>query len=64
MRLREVGEESLDEAGYGRFRGFYGGRVAEVAEGLAGDGADGGERDVGGEGPVGGFEEGEEVAGC
>ena len=39
------------------------GRVAEVAEGFAGDGADGGERDAGWEGEVGGFEEGEEVAG-
>jgi hypothetical protein len=62
--LGQVGHEGLDEGGDGWFAGFDGGFVALVAEGFAGDGADGGEDDAGWEGQVGGFEEGAEVAGC
>jgi hypothetical protein len=62
--LGEVSDERFDEDGDSGFGGIDGGFVAEVAEGLAGDGADGGEDDAGGEGLVGGFEEGAEVAGC
>jgi hypothetical protein len=52
----------VDERGDGRFRGFEGGFVAEVAESLTGDGADGGEDDFRGEFKVGGFEEVSEIA--
>jgi len=38
--------------------------VAEVAEGLGGDGSDGGSEDFGWEGEVGGFQQSEEVFGC
>jgi hypothetical protein len=60
----EVGEEGLDEAGDRGFGGFDGGKVAEVAQSPAGDGAYLGEGDVGGEGQVGGFEKCEEVSSC
>jgi hypothetical protein len=36
----EVGDEGLNQRGDGGFVGFDGGFVAEIAEGLAGDGAD------------------------
>ena len=55
--------QGLDERGDGGFGGFDGRFMAEVAEGLAGDRADGGERDVGRKSEVGGFEKGAEVAG-
>ena len=54
----------MDERGDGGFGGFEGGSVAEVAEGLAGDGAYRGQDYVWRQGQVGGFEEVAEVAGC
>jgi hypothetical protein len=54
----------LDERGDSGFQGFDGRFMAEVAESLTGDWADGSERDVGRESEVGGFEKGAEVAGC
>ena len=47
MLLKALGE-GLDKGGDGGFGGFEVGSVAEVAEGLAGDGAYGGKDDVGG----------------
>jgi len=43
--LGECSQKRLDEGGDGGFGGFDGGFVAEVAEGLAGDGAYGREED-------------------
>ena len=48
--LTEVREQGPDEGRDGGLRGFDGGGVAEVPEGFAGDGADGGQRDVRGKG--------------
>ena len=47
--------EGLDKRGDGGFGGFDGGFMTEVAEGLAGDGAYGGQGDVWREGEVGGL---------
>ncbi len=57
-----MSDEGLDEGRDGGFGGFDRGGVAEVAEGLAGDGADGGECDVGWKREVGGFEKVAEIA--
>lgn len=57
-------EEGLDERGDGRFVGFDGWRMAQVAEGLRGDGAYRGEGGGWGQGKAGSFEKGDEVAGC
>jgi hypothetical protein len=54
----------LDECGDGRFVGFDGWLVIEVAESFAGDGTDRGERDRGRKSQVGSFEESTEVSGC
>jgi len=63
LALTEAACYGLDERGDGGFGSFDGGGMAKVAEGSAGDGADGGQEYVGGEGEVGGFEESEEVGG-
>jgi hypothetical protein len=57
-----VSFEERDKGWDGGFGRFDGGFVSQVAEGFAGDRADGGQRDVGGEGQVGGFEEGDEIS--
>ncbi len=54
--------QGLDESGDGGLCGFYCGGVTQVAEGLRGNGADGGEGDRGGKGDAGSFEESNEVA--
>ena len=66
-KLGSFGEpvlEGLDERGDCGLGGFDGGFVTQVTEGLAGDGADGGQCDVSREGKVGGFEKCAEVARC
>jgi hypothetical protein len=60
----KVSFHSSDKIGNGGGGGFDGGFEAEVAEGLAGNGADRGQDNARGKGEVGGFEEGEEIAGC
>ena len=52
---REVVLEGLDEGWDGGFGGLDCGLVPEIAQGLAGDGAYGGQGDVGWEGEIGGF---------
>lgn len=65
----EVAGEGFCERGGGGLGGFEVGRVAQVAEGLGGDRADGGAEDglafgaIGWERQAGGFEQVEEIGG-
>jgi hypothetical protein len=63
-RWREVVLKRLNERGNSGFRGFDGRFMAKIAQSLAGDRADGSERDVGRKSEVGGFKKRTEVAGC
>ena len=46
LALAKINEQRLDERFDSGNGGFKGGFMAEIAESLAGDGANGGERDV------------------